>query len=409
MSRYKNKYSAFAFALTLALVTTSATGCGKDKTPEETPPEETTQYQGGAALGLEAYDPDIEPMPEAGDLLPDDVADYFITALIDGDYATAHSLTDIVDETFMSYDDFCFTAKRSDFGWIINNSSVAYSGSSVVIDKSYAYAKAIFNDTSGNVIEVPFRLRLDNDNNWKITPRPFCQEDITIIAPIGTRCYLDDIEITSDYLTDTSGSYDYYSIPCLARRDWKTHVVSSLFGDAENTLSLPTLDLDFWNSEDYEGEEPVYRIDSTVSNKLFKELQTRIFEIYDALYKHMAAGDDLSTIQPYVSKNVPIEFFRTAYESGKATISDLAITDVHLIKVTELEEYASFIESESEVIANIGISRNWLSDGQLCSNKVMTAIKLEKIDDNWYLVECYPNGLDNWDDGVDEWTHNIDD
>lgn len=381
----------------LATVTIIATKCGKDGNATEKNNKVSTNT-------LEPYIPPVNtepPSPE--EMLPNEVADYFLTSLVDGDYDTAYFLMDVTDDTFFTYDDFVFVAKRSDFGWIINNSSVYYSGVSTSINKNFAYSTATFNDVSGNVVTIPFRLRLDADNNWKIIPRPFCQENVTIISPTGTECYLDDTFISEDYLTDTAGSYDYYELPCVARKTWETHVISPLFGDANNKLEIPALDLNYWASPEYQSEVPEYRVDTTVSNKLFKEVQGRLTEIFDALYKNMEAGSDLSSIQQYVSPNTPLEFFRKMYESGKQEITANQISEIHLIKIVELEEYSTFIETENQIIANVGISRNWLSNNVLCSNKIVTAVQLEKIDNNWYLTDCYSNPFTNWTDGVNEW------
>ena len=378
--------------LSLSVVLTLSS-CGK----------KNSNIEQSSVVGLEKYVTEAPEEIPLEDLTPDEIATNYISSLVEGDIETAYELVDVADSTFFSSDDFEYVVKRSDLSWVINNKTITPGEVSVNIKKGTAEASTYFIQSSGNYEYIYFNLNLDKDNIWKISSDSYVMSNVIIKSPIGTRLFLDDKEVKSTYLKSSANSYDYYSVPCVARKDWESHVVSSLFGDAVGELIIPDYDQ---NVEEL-PEDMEFEVDSSVSSQLFNELKQDILNMYNSIYSNLEAGSDISSIQDFISPNKSIDAFRPVYEKGIASISSREISDIRLVDITSLSEYPSFINSESEVVVNMGMELNWYEKSSIKSTNLVTAMRLEQVNGKWYLAEAYPNAWCDFTPNLKEYSDTL--
>lgn len=380
------------------LLVSSLNSCGKKKSVDELM-EENYQSQ------LQEYVFEEEAEEEGVDLdslSASGVTGAFITAVIEGDITTAYSLIDIEDDTFFSEEVFEYVLKRSDFSWVVRNSDVLLNNYNTNITRNTAISYVELGSVSGDYQEIELNLILNDDSHWKIDSNIFAMHDITINVPIGTRFFLDEEEVSHKYISDHNSYYDIYKIPMMGRKSWKTHVLSSLFGESESEITINYFDD---NEVDPTLNVKTFSIISSISDMLFDEVSDYLKNAYEKIYKSAENGEDFSTLSDLFSPNIEAETLKPVYQKALDSTKDENVNDIRVVGIDSLEDYPSFITSESEIVMNVGVHTLWYdSSGHLCESARMTACQLEKVDNNWYICDIRPNVFVYFENGDIQYT-----
>lgn len=375
------------------------TSCGKKDEEVQSEPEVTKEvvkepYRGD--IDAEEEEEEEEKTPE--EMNSFDVSCAFMQAILDGDMETAYSFIDVSDDTFFNQEIFSFVLKRTELAWLMNNSSIIFDSCYTHVNRNLATAEANLSTYDGGAYTYALDLNLNDENVWKISTTNFAMSDVRINVPVGTRFFLDEEEVSKKYIKMTTMYFDIYELPLIGRKDWTTHVLSSLFGESESSLEIPYYDP---NSEVPEDKE--FNITSSVSDLLFNEVSKNIKNIYSAFYTN-AETNNFEGVKANISPSIEADTLLPIFNKAVTAISESNISNIEVIGIDPLPDYPSFITSESEVIMNIGVHFLWKHEEELCESAQMTACQLEKIGDDWLLTDIRPNVFVTFENGLNEYT-----
>lgn len=339
-----------------------------------------------------------------------DVAEYFIQAIQNNDFSTAVSLLDVKDNTFISPDDLEYIVRRSIIGYMVGDPSatqynVDYSESAGT--GSYSF----YVDTSYNVNSVySLSLKVDDNNEWSISSIPFVKDNVEMFVPTGVRFYLNDIEVPEKLKVRTENSVDIYCIPCIARRNFKTTIVSSIFDEITGELEIPAYDpLAVPNPNDTDIIE-IYR---KITPELFDDLGNYVTELYNSIYTMMDSEESAENLNSYIGGDKNYKWLEEYYVAGiNARLSqDLGdeVNYVHTKTDTEILEYwqnpavDSYVFSNNTIVLNMVLKIRWLDEGVAQSEMICAGVKLTKEPGgSWLINDITPGAWTVLQDGLDE-------
>lgn len=339
-----------------------------------------------------------------------DVAEYFIQAIQNNDFSTAVSLLDVKDNTFISPDDLEYIVRRSIIGYMVGDPSatqynVDYSESAGT--GSYSF----YVDTSYNVNSVySLSLKVDDNNEWSISSIPFVKDNVEMFVPTGVRFYLNDIEVPEKLKVRTENSVDIYCIPCIARRNFKTTIVSSIFDEITGELEIPAYDpLAVPNPNDTDIIE-IYR---KITPELFDDLGNYVTELYNSIYTMMDSEESAENLNSYIGGDKNYKWLEEYYVAGiNARLSqDLGdeVNYVHTKTDTEILEYwqnpavDSYVFSNNTIVLNMVLKIRWLDEGIAQSEMICAGVKLTKEPGgSWLINDITPGAWTVLQDGLDE-------
>lgn len=376
------------------------TGCGKKEdeavqsTPEETQEVVKEPYRGD--IEMEEEEGEEEKAPE--DMNSFDVSCAFVQAILSNDLDTAYSYIDVSDDTFFNSEIFKFIFKRTDLAWLAGNESMNFDSCYTQVNRNLASAEINLSTYDGGAYTYTLDLNLSDDNVWKISPTNYAMTDAIINVPVGTRFFLDEEEVSKKYIKMTTMYFDIYELPLIGRKDWTTHVLSSLFGESESLLEIP-----FYEATDEIPEtDKEFNITSSVSDLLFNEVAKNVKNIYATFYTN-AEANNFEGVKACISPSIEADTLLPVFNKAVMAITDSGVSNIEVVGIDPLPDYPSFITSESEIILNLGIHFLWHQDEELCESAQMTACQLEKVGDNWLLTDIRPNVFVTYENGLTEY------
>lgn len=339
-----------------------------------------------------------------------DVAECFIQAIQNKDFSTAVSLLDVKDNTFISPDDLEYIVRRSIIGYMVGDPSatkynVDYRESAGT--GSYSF----YVDTSYNVNSIySLSLKVNENNEWSISSIPFVKDNVEMFVPAGVRFYLNDIEVPEELKIRTENSVDIYCIPCIARRNFKTTIVSSIFDEITGELEIPAYNpLAVTNPNDIDIIE-IYR---KITPELFNDLGNYVTELYNSIYIMMDSEESVENLNSYIGGNKNYKWLEEYYVAGiNARLSQNfgdEINYVHTKTDTEILEYwqnpavSSYVFSNNTIVLNMVLKIRWLDDGVAQSEMICAGVKLTKEPGgSWLINDITPGAWTVLQDGLDE-------
>lgn len=394
------KYKSLALLLTILCGLPSVlTGC-KD--------EEDTVPAGNVDVTMSSTEP-TEFTPTSIDRTSaQSVADGFINAIQSGDFQTVRSLINITDGTYLTPEDLEYVIRRSLIGYMIGQPG-AFMNAPNLYEQS---GKAIYSfyTTTGFDLSTCYSLNmeLNEANEWSLCKQNFVKDSVLFYVPAGVRFYINDNEIGSNYKVSTENSVDIYRVPEVARRNFTTTIVSSIFGEISGEVSIPA-----YNEMDpltYEEGEPieVYR---EITPELFNELGERAKDIYNSVYQMMDSEASAENLNQYITSAKNYKFLEQYYNSGINIRRGISLDDnnVHQFTDTEILEFwqnpsvVSYVYSNDTIVINTILSLRWIRAGAVEAAKISAGVKLTKTPGGeWLLNDITPGAWTSLINGMDE-------
>lgn len=306
----------------------------------------------------------------------------FIKAVQENDMATALSLTDI-DTTFITVDDFSWYIPRSYYSELLNTN--------YEIDDVYSsYSTNISNSASYNVGNTEFDIDtiLNNDNEWKVDFSSEYTSDYKIQVPSGVTITLNNVSVSSDYITDANSEYDVYTIPALIKRDTSLVMTSTVYGDYECTF-LPSNDGDTYTA--------VFEITGTQRDELYSQTLDVINEVNDT---YEAGQTELSDFSQFTSdkgtSDITTALFNSVEEahrqSSTSTPQNVSFTTFVAIsqeEATNLKTNICYLASNDTVVLNCKVEKTWTNTklGEFLGNRLYGTVTVETTDDGIKIAD----------------------
>jgi hypothetical protein len=306
----------------------------------------------------------------------------FIKAIQNDDLSTALSLVDI-DTTFITVDDFSWYIPRSSYGNLLNTSyeiDDVYSSSSSNTSNSASY--------SVGKMDVDIDTILNNDNEWKVDFGSEYVSDYKIHVPSGVTIRLNNVPVSSDYITDINSEYDVYTIPALIEKDTSLIMISTVYGDCECTF-LPS---------DGGTYTAVFEITGSTRDELYSQTMDVLNELYDLYESGVTDASDFST---FTSDKGKSDITTVVYNSVDAAhnhndantlASDITFTTFVAISKEEAEKdgtVACYLTSNDTVVLNCKVEKTWILNNinQYKNTRVYGTITIEKTDDGIKIAD----------------------
>lgn len=339
-----------------------------------------------------------------------DVAECFIQSIQNKDFNTALSLLDVKDTTFISPDDLEYIIRRSIIGYMIGDTSATkYNESHSESAGTGTYS--FYVDTSYNVNSMySLSLKVNDNNEWAISSASFVKDNVEMFVPTGVRFYLNDIEVPEKLKVRTENSVDIYCIPCIARRTFKTTIVSSIFDEITGEIEIPAYNpLAVSNPNDTNIIE-IYR---EITPELFNDLGNYVTDLYNSIYTMMDSEESAENLNTYIGGNKNYKWLEEYYVAGiNARLSQNfgdEISYVHTKTDTEILEYwqnpavASYVFSNNTIVLNMVLKIRWLNEGVAQSEMICAGVKLTKESGgSWLINDITPGAWTVLQDGLDE-------
>lgn len=388
-----NKINRF---FTAAMAFALLTGCGNKGTVDPAMVESTTE-------STSVYESNSIDRTSA-----QAVADGFINAIENSDFATARSLINIQDGTYLTDVDLEYVIRRSLIGYMIGQPG-AFVNSPNFYESSGEASYSFYTTESFDLATLyTIDLELNEANQWCIKKTNFVKDSVLFYVPEGVRFYLNDIEIGSEYKWKTENSVDIYRVPEVARRSFTTTIVSSIFGEITGELSIP-----IYNPLDeltYEEGEPieVYR---EITPQLFEELGTRVQYMYNEIYLMMDNESPAENLNQFITSSKNYKFVEQYYANGINSRQGVSADGetVHRYTETEILEFwqnpnvVSYVYSNDTIVLNTILSMRWLNDGAIESSRLSAGVKLTKTPGGeWLINDITPGAWTNLINGLDE-------
>lgn len=349
------------------------------------------------------------PLGDTTENSPTMVLEKFFDAMRNEDYSGAKDLVyNLEDNIFINDEMFEYVLKRCTFGWMVGNQifePVSYTES---ISENSATVKVAFKkDSESDATNYLFTFYMDESGEWKVTNDYFCCSDVLIATPKGVRFYLGDTEVPTLYKTKSDEAFDYYTIPLLPSYEYTTHIISSVFGDIQGTMSIPN------NTEE---ESLTFRTEYQVPNReiteeFFNTIAVRLQEIYNGIYTDMDASQSASSLNKYLSMDTDYRLFATDYEQGVKNLQaaynrklDNDATIPTLVKVIRNKSVKSYVYTDSKIAMNVGFIINWQSNGETQSESFYTSMLL-KYEGDFFLYELNSNSFTTFNPELHEFSN----
>lgn len=336
------------------------------------------------------------------------VATGFINAIKNADFTTAKSLININDGTYLNAEDLEYVVRRSLIGHMIGQPN-AYTTTPNFTEHAGTASYSFYIDDSYNLQSYyQIDLELDESNNWCITKENFVKDTVVFYVPEGVRFYLNDIEIGNMYKVRTENSVDIYRVPEVARRTFKTTIVSSVFGSITGELSIPMYDQ--FKEETYKEGDPI-EVNRIITSELLEELGERTQFMYNQIYEMMDSELSAENLNQYITSEKNYKFLEQYYNNGVNVRKSVSLDDTsHRYTNTEILEFwqnpsvPSYVYSTDTIVINIILSLRWVREGKVVeSSKLSAGVKLTKTPGGeWLLNDITPGAWTNLTNGLDE-------
>ena len=322
-----------------------------------------------------------------------------------GDYYSARDLINLTDGTFLSSEDLEYVLRRSLLSGIVGNPN------GIVLEDTFKESSGtasldVFTDNSYSIDKLyTIDLLLNEDNEWSINPIGLVKEVWTCFTPADVRLFLNGIEVDEKYKLKTENSLDYYVIPEIARRDFNTEIISSIFGSIKGSVQIPE-----YNRLVLEMEEKPYEINRTIVGELFSQVTLDIKNIYNQVYIHMDNLDAAENITPLLHPSRSYRLFEVYYQSGIDTRKSLTAESTprymrtEVLEIMQNPDVISYVFSKDTIVVNIILSLRWenTTTGMVESEKIITAVKVKKSGATWLLDDIRANGWNTLQNGLIE-------
>lgn len=335
------------------------------------------------------------------------VATGFINAIKNSDFETAKSLININDGTYLTAEDLEYVVRRSLIGYMIGQPG-AYNTMPYFTEQAGTAAYGFYTDDSYSVNSYyNLYLELNEGNDWCIKRENFVKDAVVFYVPEGVRFYLNDIEIGNNYKIRTENSVDIYRVPEVARRTFRTTIVSSVFGTITGEVVIPMYDQ--LKAETYEEGAPI-EVNREITSDLLDELGTRAQFIYNQIYEMMDTELSAENLNQFITSEKNYKFLEQYYNTGISVRKSITSeSTTHRFTGTEILEFwqnpsvPSYAYSNDTVVINIILSLRWDREGIVESSKLSAGVKLTKTPGGeWLLNDITPGAWTNLTNGLDE-------
>lgn len=350
------------------------------------------------------------------------VAKGFVGAIQNKDFETAKSLINLSDDTFLSDKDLEYVIRRTNIGYMIGNPEAeAYSPVLKEVTGQATYNFYTTEELSYDLM-VRIQLELNDDNLWSINKETYVKNEVSLYVPKGVRLFINDFEVPSDYKVKTENNLDIYTLVDIARREFTTSIVSSIFGQINGSLDIPVYDeANPYNSQYNDMDKTPIEVNRFVTPELFKELGNRVMDIYNSIYILMDNEAPPEELNQFIYDEKNYKFFEQYYQQSlktrqgvymDSTLTGHLYTDVELLEFWQNPSVASYVFSNDTIVINTIMKIRWNdnSSNTTCSEMISAGVKLTKAPGGEWLLNditrgawtTLTNGLDE-SQGVDAW------
>lgn len=392
--------------ISLVLSSLLLTACGKnndtdydysDQTPVMT--EEVTEYKYSASS--------IDR--SSGE----SVAKGFMEAIKNSDFKTARNLINLEDGYLLTEEDVEYVIRRTLIGYMIGQPDITVYGEQYS-ELSGTASYGFYTDPNYNYnYYYGMKLSLNESNAWGLDKIGFVKDETLCYVPEGVRLYLDDEEVPTSYKVKTENNTDVYRLTELARKEHKTRIVSSTFGEIDGVLTVPSYDI---NNPSADNNAIPIEVDREITPELFKELGVIVQDMYNNIYLMMDIEDSAENLNQYITSSKNYKFLEEKYQAGINARLSVNGENGHSKSQVEVLEFwqnpavSSYVYSNDTIVLNMVLHIRWLENGVARSEKICSGTKLTKEPGGEWLINditagawrTLDSGLDE-SQGVDAW------
>ena len=334
------------------------------------------------------------------------VAEGFIEAIKNKDFATARSLINLSDGNLLTTEDVEYVVRRTLIGYMIGNPESQVYGASYYENSGKA-TYSFYTDPNYNYnYSYSLSLSLNDNNEWKLNKISFVKDYTYCYVPEGVRLYLDGEEVPASYKVKTDNNTDVYKLPELARKDHDTMIVSSIFGEIKGTISIPVYNP---NNPDLDKDDTPIEVYRQITPELFNTLGERVKTIYNTIYKMMDNDDSAENLNPFITTQKNYKFLEEKYQAGlSARLSYVdgithAKTNVEILEFWQNPAVSSYIYSSDTIVVNMVLSIRWNEGDAVRSEYICSGTKLTKeAGGEWLLNDITKGAWTTLQPGLDE-------
>lgn len=408
------KLNKLKLLLVHLLVAFSFTGC-------KTATNVATNNQENEPILIEASEPEYKYSANSIDRTSaESVVNGFLGAIQNKDFITAKSLINLNDDTFLSNEDLEYVIRRTKIGYMIGNPGAPINNPKFTEANGTAEYTFYTTETADYAYIATIKLELNDQNLWSINKENFVKDEMTLYVPKGVRLFINDAEVPEVYKVKSENNLDIYTVIDIARREFTTTIVSSIFGQIKGTLDVPIYDESDRYNADNQNVGPV-EVNRIVTPELFEELGNRVMDIYNSVYVLMDNEASAEELNQFIYDKKNYKFFEQYYQQSlktrigvynNDTVVGHLFTNVEMLEFWQNPSVSSYVFSNDTIVLNTIMKIRWTNNSinESESEMISAGVKLTKAPGGEWLLNditkgawtTLTNGLDE-SQGVDAW------
>lgn len=281
---------------------------------------------------------------------PSSVIKNYINALIEQDYEKAFSYILLPEKAFVDSNDYFEYVKKQTYFDTLRTQKIKSVKEDYTSETETEY-KLVLKDSSGTTTNYKVHLEKNYNDEWKIVEKDLYITDWSIIIPANTKLYINNKEVSRDYINNTEGLNEEYLIPAISS--------SKKLFKLENSLQ--------------DKEVPITPLSSNSGEKIYLELKdkellskalTYIKDTWNLMYTDYINGVDVSDVaSKYFVEDMSIEevetYYTKAFDSLTKGTSGYKYVNYVLIEAVPIDNTDNYVISANTITLNFAYKLSW--------------------------------------------------
>ena len=277
---------------------------------------------------------------------PKRIAEKYVRAILEGDYATAYKYIYMPQDMISSkkdYEEFIKTKK-----YYNDLEGKKYKDIVEISTESY---QVLLSDKDDNILKINVDLIERTINDFRVDEGDFIIPNVKITVPKGTTVKVNDFELDENYIDGDSTYTKDYLIPNISKS--KKHIIlDNVFGSKEEDIELKDEDNEFEFTIDLNKEE--------MKNKAYNFVKNA----WNDMYNNYKKKKKVSTIKKYFDSKFTTKDLNKIYKTAfkKITKGRTQIGEYNSYKITKMidnPEEDNVVKSNEYIRISFGYTLNW--------------------------------------------------
>lgn len=311
---------------------------------------------------------------------PSNIVKNYINALIEEDYEKAFSYILLPEKAFVDSTDYFEYVKTQSYFSTIRDQKIKSVKEDYTSETETEYKLALKN-SSGTITNYKVHLEKNYNDEWKIVEKDLYITDWSVIIPANTKLYINNKEVSRDYINNVEGLNDEYLIPAISS--------SKKMFKLENSIQSKEVSITPLSSN---SGEKIYL--ELKDKELLSKALTFLKDTWNSMYADYINGVDVSEVaSKYFVEDMDVSevdnYYTKAFNALTEGSSGYKYVNYLLIEAVPIDNTDNYVISNDTITLNFAYKLSWswtfTNDYREMAN--FTKIRLRIDDDSFKIYE----------------------